>query len=77
MKNIEKIAIDTILKEFSESKRELIEQMISAKQAVQVAQTNFKKSADPVINYAKDTAASLLQDDISEDAVTYFDNGIS
>ena len=44
MKNLEKIAIDSILQDFENSKREMIDGAISAKQAVEIAQQNFKKT---------------------------------
>ena len=69
MKNIEKIAIDTILEQFQAKHAEMISAAISAKGAVELAQSNFKKAAGPLINYAKDSATVLLQDEVSEEAI--------
>ncbi len=77
MKNIEKIAIDTIIDQFQSKNAELIQAAISAKAAVEMAQQNFKKTASPVLGYAKDSAAILLQDEISEDALKYFEDRIT
>ena len=77
MKNIEKIAIDTIVSQFQEKYREMIDAAISAKGAVEVAQTNFKKAAGPLVSHAKDAAAILLQDEVSDEAITYFENTIA
>jgi hypothetical protein len=77
MKNIEKIAIDTIIDQFQTKNAELIQATISAKAAVEMAQQNFKKTAGPVLNYAKDSAAMLLQDEISEEALKYFEDRIT
>jgi hypothetical protein len=77
MKNIEKIAIDTILENFQSKNAELISGAISAKGAVELAQANFKKAAGPLVNYAKDSASILLQDDVSEEAIAYFEARMS
>ena len=77
MKNIEKIAIDTILDQFQSKNSEMINAVISAKGAVELAQSNFKKAAGPLMNYAKDSASILLQDDVSEEALTYFESRMS
>ena len=77
MKNIEKIAIDTIIEQFQTKNSELIQATISAKAAVEMAQQNFKKTAGTVLNYAKDSAAMLLQDEISEEALKYFEDRIT
>jgi len=74
MKNLEKIAIDSIIEKFTNSKREMIESAISAKQAVEVAQQNFKKVAGPVVNYAKEAGNLLLEDGVSDEAITYFES---
>ena len=77
MKNIEKIAIDTIVDQFQTKNAELIQATISAKAAVEMAQQNFKKTAGPVLNYAKESASMLLQDEISEEALKYFEDRIT
>ena len=77
MKNIEKIAIDALLNQFIEKYGEMIENAISAKQAAELAQANFKKVAGPLINYAKDSAGILLDDGVSEDAIKYFEDKIT
>jgi hypothetical protein len=74
MKNLEKIAIDSIIDNFTNSKREMIESAISAKQAVEVAQQNFKKVAGPVVNYAKEAGNLLLEDGVSDEAIAYFES---
>ena len=77
MKNIEKIAIDTMIDQFGQKNTEIIAATISAKAAVELAQQNFKKAAGPLVNYAKDSANLLLQDEVSEDAIAYFENRMS
>jgi hypothetical protein len=77
MRNIEKIAIDTILEQFQSKNAEIINSAISAKAAVELAQQNFKKAAGPLINYAKDSATILIQDDVSEEAIKYFEDRMS
>jgi len=74
MKNLEKIAIDSIIENFTNSKREMIQSAISAKQAVEVAQQNFKKVASPVVNYAKEVGNLLLEDGVSDEVITYFES---
>lgn len=74
MKNLEKIAIDSIIENFTNSKREMIESAISAKQAVEVAQQNFKKVAGPVVGYAKEAGNLLLEDGVSDEAIAYFES---
>ena len=54
MKTIEKIAIDQILSVFEDSKKDLINSVITARQAVEVANQNFKKAAGPLMNLAKE-----------------------
>jgi hypothetical protein len=73
MKNLEKIAIDSILQDFQNSKKEMIEGAISAKQAVEIAQQNFKKTAGPLVNYAKEAGNLLLEDGVTDEAITYFE----
>ena len=77
MKNLEKIAIDSLLLQFKEGKSEMIQHVISAKGAVEMAQQNFKKAASPLINYAKETGNLLLEDGVSEEAIQYFEQIIS
>lgn len=73
MKNLEKIAIDSIIESFSNEKRELIETAITSKSAVEVAQQQFKKIAQPLVNYAKESGNLLLEDAVSEEAIQYFE----
>jgi hypothetical protein len=73
MKNLEKIAIDSILQDFQNSKKEMIDGAISAKQAVEIAQQNFKKIAGPLVNYAKEAGNLLLEDEVTDEAITYFE----
>jgi hypothetical protein len=73
MKNLEKIAIDAILNEFGTSKSEMIQNSVSAKAAVEMAQQNFKKAAGPLVNYAKESGNLLLEDGVSEEAIQYFE----
>jgi hypothetical protein len=77
MKNIEKIGIDTMIQQFEEKYTEMIQASISAKAAVEMAQQNFKKTAGPLLGHAKDTAALILEDGVSEDAIKYFEDRIS
>lgn len=77
MKNIEKIAIDTIVSQFSEKYKEMIQTSISAKAAVEAASANYKKSAGPLVNYAKETANLIIQDEVSDEAIKYFEDRIS
>jgi hypothetical protein len=74
MKNLEKIAIDSILQQFEESKKEMINSTISAKQAVEIAQQNFKKTAGPLLSIAKESGNLLIQDEVSEEAIAYFES---
>jgi hypothetical protein len=74
MKKLEKIAIDSIIENFTNNKREMIQSAISAKHAVEVAQQNFKKVASPVVNYAKEVGNLLLEDGVSDEAITYFES---
>lgn len=77
MKNIEKIAIDTIVEAFSVKNGEIIQNAISAKSAADIAVSNFKKAAAGVMEYAKTEAKPLLEDGISEEAEAYFEQRIS
>lgn len=77
MKNIEKIAIDTIVEGFAEKNQELVNNLISMKAAADMAVQNFKKAAAGVNSYAKDAAAPLLEDGISEEAEQYFEEKIT
>ena len=77
MKNIEKIAIDSLIEQFSTKNREHIERTLSAKSALEIAQANFKKTAGALTTNARDIATFLIQDDVSEDAIKYFDDSIS
>jgi hypothetical protein len=77
MKNLEKIAIDSILNDFGSSKTEMIQASISAKAAVEMAQQNFKKAAGPLVNYAKEAGNLLLEDNVSEEAIQYFEQRMS
>lgn len=77
MKNLEKIAIDTILNDFSTSKAEMIQHAISAKNAVEMAQQNFKKAAGPLMNYAKESGNLLIEDGVSDEAMQYFEQRMS
>ena len=49
MKNIEKIAIDTIVDAFAIKNAELIQNVISTKAAADMAVANFKKAADILV----------------------------
>lgn len=73
MKNIEKIAIDTITEFFAVKNGEIIQNAISSKAAADMAVANYKKAAAAVMEYAKDEAKLLLEDGISEDAEAYFE----
>ncbi len=77
MKNIEKIAIDTIVEGFATKNQELINNLISMKAAADMAVQNFKKAAAGVNAYAKDAAGPLLDDGISEEAEQYFETKIT
>lgn len=77
MKNIEKIAIDTVVDHFHAKNLEIVNAVISSKAAVELAQQNFKKSAQPLMNIAKDAIAPLIADDLSEDAIKYMEDRIS
>ena len=77
MKNIEKIAIDSMIDKFTAEKAELVAQLVSAKSAAEVAQQNFKKAAGPVLTYAKELGALLAADEISEEATKYFEEKMS
>jgi hypothetical protein len=77
MKNIEKIAIDTIVEAFANKNQELIQNSISMKAAADMAVANFKKAASGVNEYAKIEAKPLLEDGISEEAEAYFEQRIS
>ena len=77
MKNLEKIAIDSIVNDFAASKGEMIQASISAKAAVEMAQQNFKQTAGPLVNYAKESGKLLLEDGVSEEAIQYFEQRLS
>jgi hypothetical protein len=77
MKNIEKIAIDTILSQFISKNGEIINHFKSAKAAVELAQQNFKKSASPLMSMAHESATVLLQDDVSEEAIKYYEERVT
>lgn len=77
MKNIEKIAIDSMVEKFQVEKQELIENLVSAKAAAELAQQNFKKAAGPVLTYAKEIGAMLTADEISPEATKYFEDKMS
>lgn len=77
MKNIEKIAIDTIVEGFATKNQELVNNLISMKAAADMAVQNFKKAAAGVNSYAKDAASPLLEDGISEEAEQYFEEKIT
>jgi nitrate reductase NapAB chaperone NapD len=76
MKNIEKLGIDTLIVQFSEKYKEQIEAAISAKQAVEIAQSNFKKIAGPLVSSAKDLGNELVSDELSDQAIDYFETAI-
>ena len=73
MKNLEKIAIDSILQQFEESNKELIESAAVAKRNAEIAQHNFKKAASPLLNVAKESGNLLIQDEVSNEAIAYFE----
>jgi hypothetical protein len=77
MKNLEKIAIDSIVNDFANTKNEMIQASISAKAAVEMAQQNFKQTAGPLVNYAKESGKLLLEDGVSEEAIQYFEQRLS
>lgn len=77
MKNLEKIAIDSLIVEFGQTKGEIINAAISAKAAVEMAQQNFKQTAGPLLNYAKESGKLLLEDGVSEEAIQYFEQRLS
>ena len=77
MKNLEKIAIDSLIVEFGQTKGEMINSAISAKAAVEMAQQHFKKTAGPIMNYAKETGGLLLEDGVSDEAIQYFEQRMS
>ena len=76
MKNIEKIGIDTLVSQFSNKHNEQIEALISAKQAVEIAQGNFKKIAGPLIASAKEVGNELVSDELSDQAIEYFETTV-
>ena len=73
MKNIEKIAIDSMIEKFIAEKAELIANLVSSKSAAELAQQNFKKAAGPVLTYAKEMGLLLAADEITEEATKYFE----
>jgi hypothetical protein len=77
MKNLEKIAIDSIVNDFANTKNEMIQASISAKAAVEMAQQNFKQTAGPLVNYAKESGKLLLEDGVSEEDIQYFEQRLS
>lgn len=77
MKNIEKIAIDTIVEKFATQNDEIVQAVISAKAAVEFAQTNFKKTASPLLASAKEAANVILVDQVSEEAIKYLEEKIA
>lgn len=77
MKNLEKIAIDSIVNDFANTKAEMIQASISAKAAVEMAQQNFKQAAGPLVNYAKESGKLLIEDGVSEEAIQYFEQRLS
>ena len=76
MKNIEKIAIDTLIGQFNEKNTELIQNAVSAKQAAEMASANFKKAAGLVLNNVKEISSMLLAEGVSEEALTYFEEKV-
>jgi hypothetical protein len=77
MKKLEKIAIDAIITDFVNSKTEMIEATIEAKAAAELAQQNFKKVAGPLISHAKEAGNLLLEDEVSDEAMAYFEQRFS
>jgi len=77
MKTIEKIAIDALLDEFDEKYKDMINASISARQAVEIAQRNFKEVATPLMNYAKEAGNILVIDEVSKEAIDYFEEKMS
>ena len=73
MKNIEKIAIDSLVEKFTTEKQEIVQNLIAAKAAAELAQHNFKKAAGPVLTCAKELGAMLIADEISPEAANYFE----
>lgn len=76
MKTIEKIAIDQILSVFEDSKKDLINSVITARQAVEVANQNFKKAAGPLMNHAKESLKEI-ESELSDEGVAYFEEKMS
>ena len=76
MKNIEKIGIDTLIGQFTSKYNEQIEAVISAKQAVEIAQGNFKKVAGPLVASAKEIGNELVTDELSDQAIEYFETTV-
>jgi hypothetical protein len=77
MKNIEKIGIESLIESFSVKNQELVNQLISAKAAAETAQSNYKKAASPILGQVKEIGSSLLADEVSEDAIKYFEEKIT
>ena len=72
MKNIERIAIDSMLRAFEEGEATNIEQLTTAKKEVEEAQQNFKKIASSVKASAQKLGDLLTEDGVSDEAFKYF-----
>lgn len=77
MKNLEKIGIDTLVKEFTVNQREVIEQVTEAKRAFEHAQSEYKKIASSLLASSNDVGKLLVDDGVSDEAVQYFESMIT
>ena len=72
MKNIEKIAIDSMLRAFEEGEALAIDQLSVAKKQVEEAQLNFKRIAGALKSSAQKLGDLLIEDGVSDEAIKYF-----
>ena len=73
MKNIEKIAIDSMVDKFAIDWNEGLKELSRAKTLIEEAQKEFKKVAGPIMTQGKEMGGMLLEDGVSEEAVKYFE----
>jgi hypothetical protein len=76
MKNVEKIAIESVIKDFMEKYQEMISTVISSRQAVEVAKQNYAKVANPLVNAAKESMG-VISSEISEEGAAYLEEKLS
>lgn len=77
MKKVEEIAINAIIEKFKFDNGNDIDSVISAKSAVETAKQNFNRVATPLVNSAKELSNLLKLDDVSEEAMKYFEERMS